>query len=1045
MKGRPLFPVLLVALATLPLPAIAAAAEEPAHPWYCRQPDISRASIVFTCAGELWGVPRAGGLAHRLTDRPGVKSWPKFSPDGSTLAFVVDEPGDVVYAMPAAGGRPRRLTYYPSSGIGVLGWTPDGQKVLFRSQRSWFTGTLHTVPAKGGLEQELPMREGMLACFSPDGRQLAYNHADGGGSAWKGYRGGRQAALRVYDLARGTCRDLPRGNGNDLYPMWREGTLYFASDRAGAVNLFALDLKTEAIRQLTHFRDFDVRSPSLGPDAIVFERAGALYILDLATEKCQPLPIRLPAGVPQPGPPTRRVEREVLNFALAPSGASAVFEAYGELFAVTAAGVARNLTDSPGVREIDPAWSPDGRQLAYLSDRTGEHEVYVRPAEGGTETRLTEDGAVHRYGPIWSPDGSRLLYADAARRLWIVARADRKPVLVDAELRDPAAVGRWSPDGRWIAYAKSHPSGHSAIFLCSIDGRRTFPVSDGRFEDRQPVFDRGGEVLYFLSDRDFRRAEGAELSFRSLTGVFAAVLSANAPSPLGRKDERTAQRVDPDGVGSRIIQLPLPTGEIDNLEAGTRQAFYLLDGALHRYDLARQADEVILRGLDAYRLSSRGDRLLYRTTEQVFGIVDVAPGLEAGAGKLRLELTMSADPAAERRQMFSEAWRLYRDFFYDPGMHGTDWRAIRERYERLLPNLTCREDLTALLQEMIGELGTSHQHAWGPPGPEKENNDGLLGAELEEADGHYRFRKIYEGESWNVWRRAPLKKLGLDVREGDYLLAVDGRPLQAGDNPHALLQNTLGRHVTLHINSRPTETGARDIEVAPTRTESRLRYFDWVEGNRRRVEKASAGRVGYLHVPECNQWGMEEFVRGFYANADKDALIVDDRYNYGGDNSRFFVEKLARRTLTRGATRQGDDGVTGFADGPKVILVNEWCFSNGEFFPCLFRRAGLGPVIGTRTGGGFYGSMGGHRLLDGGGVAVSEMADWSGPERRWLGEGVGMEPDIPVANPPDLVHRGSDPQLERAVAYLLEQLKQSPPPRPKLPPLPQDRNTTLSR
>jgi tricorn protease len=423
--------------------------------------------------------------------------------------------------------------------------------------------------------------------------------------------------------------------------------------------------------------------------------------------------------VPLPSPPSRHVERDILNFALAPSGDEAVFEAYGELFAVTAAGVARNLTDSPGVRETNPVWSPDGRQVAYLSDRTGEFELYVRPADGGPETRLTEDGAVYRYGPIWSPDGRRLLYADASRRLWTVALSDRKPVLIDSHVSDPARVGRWSPDGGWIAYTKHHPRGNSAVILYSVDGRRTFPVSDGRFQDRQPVFDSAGQALYFLSDRDFRRAEGRELGFRSRTGVFAAVLSANAPSPLGRKDESSAKRLDPEGLGSRVIQLPVSAGEIHNLEAGTREAFYVLNGNLHRYNLARQADEVILRDVETYRLNARGNRLLYRANEPVFGIVNTAPGLAAGAGKLQVELTMRTDPTAERRQMFGEAWRLYRDFFYDPGMHGTDWRAIRERYERLLPNLTSRDDLTALLEEMIGELGTSHQYASDPPIPEQ--------------------------------------------------------------------------------------------------------------------------------------------------------------------------------------------------------------------------------------------------------------------------------------------------------------------------------------
>jgi tricorn protease len=1014
---------------------------------FCRQPDISRTHVVFCCAGDLWMVPRKGGLARRLTDYPGVKRCPKFSPDGTTVAFVVDEPGDVLYTVPAAGGRPRRLTYYPSSGIGVLGWSPDGKMVLFRSQRSWLTATLHVVPAAGGLERELPMGEGVFACFSPDGRRLAYNPSEGGGSTWKGYRGGRRAALKIYDLDADTCQDVPPGDDNDTEPMWRGDTLYFVSDRTGTRNLFARDLRSGAVRQLTDFHEFDVQSPSLGPDAIAFERAGTLHVLDLATRQVSEPAIGLPGDVQPRRLRRRRVEEKIGAFALSPSGAEAVFEAWGELFVVPAGMAAgRNVTDTPGVREINPAWSPDGRRIAYLSDRSGEYEMYVRPADGGAETRVTRGGYVYRYGPVWSPDGQTLLYADATRRLWMVELSDREPVLVDSDLPDPAALGQWSPDSRWIAYTRKFPRGHAGVALYSVEARRSLPVSDGGFEDRQPVFDGTGRMLYFLSDRDFRRAEGAELSFRSNTGVFAVVLPADAPSPLGGKDGRGPVRVDVDGLERRVIQLPIPAGELDDLAAGERQVFYRSQGgALHRYDLARQADETILGRVEAYRLNAGATRLLYQAAGPVFGLVDVKPGTAAGAGAWKPELTMRADPPAERRQMFGEAWRLYRDFFYDPHMHGVDWLAVGRRYERLLPRAADRDDLTLLLSRMVGELGTSHQWVGDPPGPGRDSDVGLLGAEFEEADGCYRFRKVYEGESWNIWRRAPLRELGLNVREGDYLLAVNGKPLRAGTNPYALLEGTIGRHITLRINSRPTDEGAREVRVFPTRTESRLRYFDWVEGNRRRVEAASGGRVGYVHVPECNQWGMEEFVRGYYANADKDALIVDDRYNYGGDNSRFFVERLARRTLTRGATRHGDDGAVRFADGPKVMLINEWCFSNGEFFPCLFRRAGVGPLLGTRTAGGFYGSMGGHALLDGGTVMVSEMADWSAPEGKWVGENRGMEPDIVVANAPDQVHQGRDQQLERAVAYLMDELKKRPPHRPGLPPLPVRQSNTLSR
>jgi tricorn protease len=1013
---------------------------------FLRDPDMNQTHLIFICAGELWIAPKRGGLARRVTDHPGRKRCPRFSPDGATIAFVVDEPGDVIYTVPAKGGRPKRLSYYPSGGIDVLGWSPNGKNVLFRSQRSWLASTFHVVPAAGGLERELPMREGVHGCFSSDGRRLVYTTSEGGGSTWKSYRGGHRAQLRIYDLAADTCRDLPVSDANDTWPMWRGETLYFVSDRAGTRNLFARNLKSGAVQQLTRFGDFDVHSPSLGPDAIVFEKAGGLHVLDLATGKVDELTIQFPNDSRPTKAERRPVKERITGFALSPSGTEAVFEAWGELFVVPAGKeTGCNLTDSPGVREMNPAWAPNGRQIAYLSDRAGEYELYLRPAGGGPETRLTLNGNVYRYGPIWSPDGKSLLYSDAARRLWMVTLADKKPILIDSNLPDPAALGQWSPDSKWVAYTRNFPRGHAGIALYSVADRRSIAVSDGRFEDRQPVFDRTGRTLYFLSDRDFRRVQVGELSFRSNTGIFALILSANAPSPLGRKDGPGPVRVHVEGLTRRVIQLPIPAGELEDLAAAECQVFYRSQGALHRYDLARQVDETIITGVEGYRLNSTATRLMYQASGPVYGLIDVRLGLAAGAGRRKLDLTMRADPPAERRQMFLDAWRLYRDFFYDPTMHGVDWLAVRRRYEPLLPRAADRHDLTLLLSRMVGELGTSHQWVSDPPGPDKESDVGLLGAEFEEVDGFFRFRKIYEGESWNIWRRAPLCELGLRIRQGDYLLAIDGKPLKAGTNPYALLKGTLGRHVTLRINSRPTDENAREVKVFPTRTESRLRYFDWIEGNRRRVEAASGGRVGYVHIPDCNQWGIEEFVRGFFANADKEALIVDDRYNYGGDNSRFFVDRLARRTLTRGATRHGDDGSPGFVDGPKAMLVNEWCFSNGEFFPCLFRRAGVGPLIGTRTAGGFYGSMGPHPLMDGGMVMVSEMADWSGRDGKWIGENRGMKPDILVANAPDKTHRGCDEQLERAVAYLMDKLKKSPTPLMKLPSLPAKRSNTLDR
>jgi tricorn protease len=1071
-----------------------------------RQPDISKTGVVFVYGGDLWVVPRSGGLARRLTANPSIKRYPKFSPDGKWIAFTGNYDGNSdVYIIPSEGGEPRRLTYHPA-GDGVLGWTPDSRAVLFRSNRfspSQRVSRLFTVSINGGMEKPLPLQESGLASFSPDGTKLAYNRIDREFATWKRYRGGFQSYISLYDLKNNAYSEIPHTDTTDFYPMWHGDKIYFASDRTNTVNLFCYDLKAKSAKQLTHYSDYDVKWPSLGPDAIVFEQGGTLKMLDLTSEKVTSIPAEAPSDLTSARPGLRRVESNIRSFGISPSGVRAVFEARGEIFTAPAKkGDTRDITNTPGIREINPAWSPDGRYIAYLSDRSGEYELCYRPQDGsGTETRLTTDGHVYRYGPIWSPDSKALLYTDADMKLWMITLAEKKPTLVDSSTIATIDLGRWSPDSKWVAYTKTLPSQITAIHLYSVDQRKSFQISDGFYADREPTFDQNGKYLYFVSDRTFTPSIiGPEINigFQNTAGLFALVLSADAPSPLApesdeekpkedssRSDSGKADaakpdnadrdranraekksgtepvKIDMDGLYRRLVALPVQPGNYAGLTAGNGKLFYMAvaanpgqeedgdggGGALHLFDLTSREDKTVLGGIQGYDLNPAGSKILYKAGP-IYGIVDAAPGASVGAGKLTLALEMHSDPRAEWKQVFHEAWRYERDFYYDPNMHGLDWNAIGERYAQLVPNVSNRDDLTYLIGELIGELNTSHSYVQGAePPPVKQVNVGLLGVDFEADNGYYRIKKIYPGENWNPSRRSPLTEPGIKVKAGDYLIAVNGVPLRADTNPYAPFEGLAGKLVTLKVNSSPSDVGGHDVQVRPVESEAGLRYLDWVENNRRKVEQATGGRVGYVHVPDTATGGMTEFGKGFYAQTDKEAMIVDERYNSGGFVPDFFVEKLGRRLLAMGMQRYGMNFKQpgGAVYGPKVILENEWSGSGGDAFPWLFRKAGVGPIIGKRTWGGLVGINGFYDLMDGGGVSVPQFGFWSPQEGKWVAENHGVDPDIEVNNTPDQTSQGHDPQLERAIAYIQDQLKKNPPQKYQHPPFAVEKLTTAAK
>ena len=1059
-----------------------------------RFPDVSKDSVVFTYAGDLWIVLRAGGKARRLTAHEGEELFPKFSPDGHSVAFTGEYDGNSdVYVMPAAGGEPRRLTYHPAEDM-VLGWTPDGQRILFRSTRTSYSRRfqkLFLVPAQGGPAEELPLPRGGPASFSPDGKRIAYNPISTEFRTWKRYRGGWLMYIGLYDLATNHYEELPRVKAADAFPMWHGDGIYFISDRDGVMNLYRYDLRSKQTKQLTHYQEYDVKWPSLGPDAIVYENGGYLYLFDLKSERTQKVPVEVDSDMILARAEIKPVERFIRAYNLSPSGARAVFEARGDIFTVPAKhGDVRGFTNTPGVHELSPAWSPDGNWIAYLSDRTGEYELYIKPQNGeGEAVRITSDGDCYRYGPHWSPDSKKLLYSDKKQRLWYVDIDQKQSVMIDQSRYGALNDSAWAPDSGWVAYSKNGPNRYAAIYLYSIEQKKIYPVTDNFFDNSEPRFDPEGKVLYFLSSRNFRPTPSdfdARFNYNNTVGVYAVTLQADAASPYApesdeekgekAKDEKKSDeeakasakeggdaksqekakaetkpiKVDADGIERRVVAVPIEAGNYRALEIRKGKLFYLsvpvvgmgsggggpqgppARNSLHVFDTKTREDKVLLAGINDFRLNLDGAKLLYRS-QQTFGIVDAVPEkAKIGEGKLNTAaLQTEVDPRAEWKETFREAWRIERDFYFAPNMSGHNWEEIGRRYEQLLPYVGDRSDLNYIIGEMIAELSTSHTYVSGGEMAEvRRIGVGLLGADLEPNQGFFRFKKIYSGQNWDPKFRSPLTEPGIKVKEGDYLIAVDGQTVRATQDPYAYFQNLADKIVSLKVNSQPTERGAWEVEVKLLGNDNDLRYLDWVEGNRRKVAEATGGRVGYMHVPDTSLDGLNMFTRYFYPQTDKEALIVDERFNSGGFIPDFFTEVLRRRLLSMWAPREGEDfhSPDRAVFGPKVMLANEYSGSGGDAFPYYFRKENIGPLVGKRTWGGLVGISRGIPLMDGGSVTAPEFAFWS-PEDggRWEVENVGVPPDYDVDQRPDLEIAGRDPQLEKAIELVMDALKKAPP------------------
>jgi tricorn protease len=1062
-------------------------------PLLLRKPTLSKTQIVFSYAGDLWSVPREGGDAKRLTTSPGVETDPVFSPDGTMIAFTGEYDGNQdVFVMPAAGGVPKRLTWHPGLDSAV-GWTQDGKRVLFVSDRTQEAdgAKLFTTTLDGGLPEQLPFPIALEGSLSPDGNHLAYVPLFQWQDAWKRYRGGQTRRIWMASLADSKVTPVPReNNANDFNPMWVGSRVYFLSDRGGPVSLYSYDTETKQTTRLVDNRGFDLKSASAGPGGIVYEQFGALYLYDFASGQAHPVPVHLAGDLPEVRPHFVNVAKKLKMPDLSPSGARAVFEARGDIMTVPAEkGDPRNLTSTPGAHEREPVWSPDGKTIAYLSDESGEYELYLREQNGlGEVTKIPlGDKPAFYMAPRWSPDSKKIAYLDNHLHIWYIDLAQKKPVLVDT---DYYSSGRehapsWSPDSKWLVYIQQLKSHMTAVWLYSLETGKKTQVTDGMSDVESPVFDQNGKYLYFTVSTDSGAA--MEFDLQALLhpisrNVYVAVLPNNEPSPLApesddekleqekkenaKADEKKAAsepvpvRIDLEGIGQRILALPLPPRRYAWVETGKAGILLAIEEAppapgkepsftVYRFDMSKRKSDTVISGVRSYRTAFRGEKYLYQQGDK-WAIAAFKPMPDSASappppppsgdeGVLKTqELQVRVDPRAEWKEMYREVWRMERDFFYDPGYHGLDLKAAEKRYEPYLENLGSRQDLNYIFTEALGEMTVGHMFFFGGDTPDvKKVDTGLLGADYKIENGRYRFARIYNGENWNADLKAPLTQPGVNVKESEYLLSVNGRELRATDDVYSFFEGSAEKATVIKVGPDPGGKSAREVIVVPVKEERRLRNLAWIEDNRRKVDQMTNGRVAYIYMPDTAFGGLSSFTRYFYAQTGKDAAIIDERFNHGGKLASDIVEYLSRKPLAVATTQDGADQVfpLGGIYGPKVMITNEFAGSGGDALPWLFRRAGAGKLVGKRTWGGLVGIGGTPDLMDGGGVTAPNFGIWN-VSGEWDVENRGIEPDIEVELDPAAVRQGHDPQLETAVKLVMSELEKNPPPKLTRPAFP---------
>jgi tricorn protease len=1042
-------------------------------------PTIHGDTIVFTYESDLWTVSAKGGVAARLTSFPGTESFAKLSPDGKWIAFTGTYDGaSAVYLMPAEGGAPTRLTYNPG-GAQVIAWTPDGTEVVFRSMFENVVGrdpNLYSVGVKGGAPVRLPLDRGVLVSFIPEKHQFLYCRRGNEEYYWKRYKGGQYQDIWLYDATAKTYTPVTDYVGKNSYPMWIGGRMYFVSDRvSGIANLYVQTLGTKEATAVTSYADFDVMMPQTDGKSVVYVQDGWLHVLDAAAAKDVKISVTVPSD--RWALRNRTINpRDYLHTAqLSDDGETVVLEARGDVFRVpTGAGPAENLSGTPGTREITPALSPDGKTIAFFSDKTGDYQLYTQPAAGGDWTAVTTDLDRTVYKLAWSPDGKKILFGDKDYAIFYVDLATKKRVKVDSsnQMKNDEFVWEmadytWSPDSKWIAYSFVQANRNSQIFLYNIETGRKVAATTDFYDNLYPAFDADGRYLYYVSSRNF----DLRMDFTEDDHIIATpqqvmtvqLRDGEAPpfagEPGAKEDAKAAPvpfRIDTDGLVRRTYPLPVPPGNYFWLRAGKGKVLWasvdeFTEGeyedifknkygatqwTLHIFDMAGRKEVTLGDKVRDFGLSTSGERLLVRREGDLYTTtVDKAFASKAAGDKLGLSgLVYTVDLQKEWNQIFNDAWRWYRDFFYDAGFHGRDWKAMGDKYRAYIPYLSSRGELNWVLSQMVGELCVSHTYVGGGdfgPGatPSSPVFTGLLGADLvpDKASGLYKLARIYGPTDVNLGLAGPLVRPDIAVKEGDFLLAINGTPLKAGDDYFKLLQTTPGKKIKVTVNGTPSMTGAKTYEVEPVRSDSQMRYFRWIDENIKAIDKATGGRVGYMHINAMGGGGIGEFDKYWRAFRYKEAVIIDVRRNGGGWTEYFLIDKLERQLVAYNNLRNmvpfRYPGAAG--NGNYVVISNENNGSDGEAFVEHFKARKLGTVVGVPSWGGLVGILNQQLTIDNGTVEQSNNAFY-GKEGTWWVENHGADPDILVANDPGSVMAGRDPQLEKAIEVALEKVKTNP-------------------
>ena len=1011
-----------------------------------RFPATNGTEIAFSYAGDIYIVPVGGGEAKRLTSHVGYEMFPRFSPDGKKIAFTGQYDGNTeVYLIPATGGEPQRLTYSPTLSRDDLGdrmgpnnivmtWKPDGSAVVYRNRTgASFQGQLLTVSPEGG-----------FCSWSPDGKRLAYNRVMREFRTWKYYKGGMADDVWIYDPQAKTVVNITDNPAQDIFPMWIGDEIYFASDRDRTMNLFAYDTKTKQTRKVTDFTDFDVKFPSSDGRTIVFENGGYIYRYDPVAGKAQRVNISIGAENPQARKELKPVGDKITAASLSPDGANVALTARGEVFTVPVKkGLTRYLTRTPGANERGALWSPDGKHIAYISDRTGETEVWMQDPEGGEPVQLTKNNDTYIRSLQWTPDSRYILYTDRKNRVVEVdVTAKTKRTLMENPESEFRGV-EVSPDSKWLAYTKPASNNMGVVYLYNRASGKEYPVTEKWYSSSSPVFSSDGKYLIFSSDRDFNPTYGQlewNHVFNNVGGLYMAMLSADTPSPLlpaadlaPAKEENASEvvvKVDPKGISERIVKLPLGAGRYFSFLSDGKKVYYNEGGATRALDLATQETKPVAEGAMVASVTPDFKKALLSKGGKMYVADIAAPALDKPIDTENVVAVV--DYSAEWPQIFDEVWRAFRDGFYLENMHGVDWKAIKAKYAALVPYAKTRLDLNYIIGEMISELGCGHAYVNPGEKPEAQRiGMGLLGAELSrDKSGHYRIDRILPGAPYRPELRSPLTEPGLNVKAGDFIVAIDGVDTKTTDNIYTLLAGKSGVLTELTLSSSASGATPRRIVIEPIADESELRHHEWVEGNLRKVEEATGGRVGYIYIPDMGPEGLREFARYFYAQLDKEALIVDDRANGGGNISPMIIERLLREpysmTMSRGSSKTHTVPDATLA-GPKVLLINKYSASDGDLFPWRWKANNMGPVIGTRTWGGIVGISGSLPYMDGTDVRVPFFTNYDTKTGQWIVENHGVDPDILIDNDPLREQAGEDQQLDRAIEEIMKLLKNRKP------------------